>query len=98
MEKVTFEQLPEVVATILHEVRELKRLHSNDQPETNSQPEYLTRKQTAERLHLSLTTLDSYTKLGILTAHKIGHRVLYRAAEINDSLSEKIRDIKNKMK
>lgn len=64
-------------------------------PET---PEYLTRKQTADKLHISLGTLDSYTKLGILKAVKIGHRVLYRTDDLNESFTEKIESIKHKNK
>lgn len=65
------------------------------QPE---QPEYLTRKQTADKLHISLGTLDTYTKLGILSAVKIGHRVLYRTEDLNEAFTEKIGSIKNKSK
>lgn len=67
----------------------------NQQPQTplqdsNSSTEYYTRRQTAEKLHISLSTLDSYTKLNILTACKIGHRVLYLKSDIDSALSQKI--------
>ncbi len=68
------------------------------QPQQTSENKssYLTRKQVAETLHLSLTTLDTYTKEGLLTSYKIGHRVLYKKSEINSSLLEKISSVKYK--
>lgn len=57
---------------------------------------YLTREETSKKLHLSLTTLDTYTKKGFINAVKIGHRVLYKESDINDSLFSKIKSIKYK--
>lgn len=71
----------------------------NQQPQTplqESDTEYYTRRQTAEKLHISLGTLDSYTKLNILTACKIGHRVLYLKSDIDSALSQKINTPKHK--
>ncbi|MFM9987375.1 helix-turn-helix domain-containing protein [Flavobacterium sp.] len=48
----------------------------------------LTRKQTASFLCISLPTLHDWTKTGIIKAHRIGNRVLYKNDEINDSLSQ----------
>ncbi|SMC75513.1 helix-turn-helix domain-containing protein [Moheibacter sediminis] len=60
--------------------------------------EFFTRKETARKLHISLGTLDSYSKLGLIKAEKIGHRVLYKKSEINEALREKINSIKFKSK
>ncbi len=79
-------------------VSEVLQESGRPQRQTAEQPEYYTRKQTADKLHISLTTLDTYTRLGILNAVKVGHRVLYRSVDINESLTEKISQIKNKMK
>lgn len=76
-------------------------LQQTDKPQPQiqtEQSEFYTRKQTADKLHISLTTLDTYTRLGILNAVKVGYRVLYKSADLNESLSEKISQIKNKMK
>mgnify|MGYP003717000603 FL=1 len=48
----------------------------------------LTRKETAKLLCISLPTLHDWTKTGIIKAHRIGNRVLYKLEEVNDSLSE----------
>lgn len=62
------------------------------------QPTYLTRRQTADKLHLSLGTLDQYVKCGLIISYKIGHRVLFKSDEINDSLFQSIQDQKFKNK
>ena len=51
-----------------------------------AETEYLTRKQVAEKLQISLVTLDSYAQAGTLKAYRIGNRVLFKAAEIEQSL------------
>jgi excisionase family DNA binding protein len=48
----------------------------------------LTRKQTAEMLCISLPTLHDWTKTGIIQAHRIGNRVLYKFDGINNSLRQ----------
>lgn len=84
---------------IKNSVSEALQQAGKPQPQTQAeQSEFYTRKQTADKLHISLTTLDTYTRLGILNAVKVGHRVLYKSADLNESLSEKISQIKNKMK
>ena len=56
--------------------------------ESTNNPEYLTRKETAQRFHISLVTLNRLTKEGILKGFKIGGRVLYKYAEIEQGLTE----------
>ncbi|MFV0189736.1 MULTISPECIES: helix-turn-helix domain-containing protein [Empedobacter] len=75
------------------------RNHSTQlQKVEEKQPEYLTRRQTASKLHLSLGTLDQYVKSGLITSYKIGHRVLFKSNEINDSLFQSIQNQKFKTK
>ncbi|MBT3385984.1 MAG: helix-turn-helix domain-containing protein [Prolixibacteraceae bacterium] len=49
--------------------------------------EYLTRKEVATKLHISLPTLNEYTKSGKLKAYRINGRVLYRNDEIESALT-----------
>ena len=49
--------------------------------------EYLTRKKVSARLHISLPTLNEYTKTGKLKAYRINGRVLYRENEIDAALT-----------
>ncbi len=50
------------------------------QPEVKT--DYLTRRQTADKLSISLPTLWKFTKQGTIPAYKMGKRVLYRSEEV----------------
>jgi excisionase family DNA binding protein len=58
---------------------------------TTKEPEYLTRKETAKKLHISLVTLNRLTNEGILQSYKIGGRVLYKTGDVNQSISENLK-------
>ena len=51
--------------------------------------EYLTRKQCAERLHITLPSLHSYINKGVLVAYKIGRRTLFKSEEVDAALNKK---------
>lgn len=55
-------------------------------PQPQSDNKYLTRREMAACLHISLPTLNEFTKKGIVTGYRIGGRVLYRENEVNTSL------------
>ncbi|MCI1681126.1 MAG: helix-turn-helix domain-containing protein [Bacteroides sp.] len=46
------------------------------------------RKEAAEKLRVSLVTLDNWTKIGIINARKIGTRIYYTDKDINDALKK----------
>lgn len=48
----------------------------------------LTRKQTAHFLCISLPTLHEWTKTGVIKAHRIGNRVLYKQDDVNNALKQ----------
>ena len=48
----------------------------------------LTRKDTAKFLCISLPTLHEWTKTGVVIAHRIGNRVLYKQDEVHQALSQ----------
>lgn len=48
---------------------------------------YITRKEAAKKLRISLPTLNEYTKTGRVKGYRISGRVLYRSDEIESSLS-----------
>lgn len=50
--------------------------------------EYLTRKETAALLKISMVSLYNWTNQGRLTAYRIGTRVRYKAEEVNNALIE----------
>lgn len=65
------------------------------QEENKSTSAYLTRKEAASLLKITLPTLHDWTKLGYLKAYKMGSRVLYRESEVIATL-EKVPSFKHK--
>ena len=61
----------------------------------NDQPEYLSRKEVAKLLKITLPTLHDWTKLGFLKSYKMGSRVLYKLSEVKETL-EKAQTYKHK--
>ncbi|RZJ99556.1 MAG: DNA-binding protein [Flavobacterium sp.] len=49
---------------------------------------FISRAEVAKLLKISLPTLHDWTKLGILQSYKIGNRVLYKLAEVEQALTK----------
>ena len=47
---------------------------------------YLTRKETAKLLKVSLVTLHNWNKSGVLKPHYIGNKVLYKLDEVKQTV------------
>jgi excisionase family DNA binding protein len=56
------------------------------EPET----EYLTRRQIADLFKISIVTVHDWTKKGILIAYKLGNKVFYKRAEVEQALVKKV--------
>jgi len=79
---VTPQQLKE---SILSDVRtELREIVLNFQPK--KQPEYLTRKEVAAILKVSLVTLTDWNKKGVLKPYRLGNLIRYKSTEIDQAL------------
>lgn len=61
---------------------------STPKVEENPKDRLYKRKAAAEKLQISLVTLDNWTKLGVITARKIGARVYYTDSDINNALKK----------
>lgn len=68
--------------TVRDEITFLKSL------DDESEKKFLTRKETATRLRITLPTLNSYTKNGVLKGQRIGYRVLYREEDVTAAIKE----------
>jgi len=90
---LSVDELEKIIKKSVSEVLKTPLLQKQSEEET-----FLTREETAKKLHISLGTLDSYTKLRLIKAEKLGNRVLYRTSDIDEALSEKISLIKYKTK
>jgi excisionase family DNA binding protein len=67
----------------------------HQQNKEQKQSGYLSRKEVATLLKITLPTLHDWTKLGYLKSYKIGARVLYKEAEVIATL-EKVPSFKHK--
>jgi excisionase family DNA binding protein len=56
----------------------------------DNKSDYITRKEAASILKITLPTLHDWTKQGWLQSYKIGNRVLYSKQEVEDSLRQVI--------
>jgi hypothetical protein len=78
----------------------LKDFKPQDTPQVEK---YLTRKETAGKLNVSLPTLNEYTKRQYITGYRFGVRVLYKQSEIetclkkipNQVINEKMKEVTN---
>ncbi len=48
----------------------------------------LTRREVAQKLKITLVTLDKYTRAGTLQSYKIGGQIRYKAAEIEKAFEQ----------
>jgi excisionase family DNA binding protein len=71
---------------IIGDIVEAKLRQFKQEQPTQLNNEYITRLEVCQRLKISLATLHSYTKDGTLNGYKIGGRVLYRLAEVEQSV------------
>ncbi|MDO6439751.1 helix-turn-helix domain-containing protein [Cyclobacterium sp. 1_MG-2023] len=77
---------PEELTGIIHKA--IREVVKDIQPQNSTQPSetLLTRRETADKLKISLVTLNDWTKRGIIQSYLIGGRVLYKDSEIEASL------------
>lgn len=74
------------IKKVVEEVIEIKlaNLKTNEEKSLT----LLSRKETAKLLCISLPTLHEWTKTGIVKAHRIGNRILYKLNEVSEALNE----------
>lgn len=79
--EITLEELTEKIAEKL-----LPKLTSYIENSKAEEESFLTRKETAEYLKVSLTTLWNWSKSGKLKSYGLGSRVYYKQTEIDEKL------------
>ena len=84
---ITKEEFKEIIYQCVKKTIDIKNNSKN--PKEKSEENYLTRKEVAKLLRVSLPTLHEWTKEGILISHRIGKRVLYRLEEIKSAISQR---------
>lgn len=84
------------VNDLLLQIEQIIEAKISARPQTeNYQSGYLSRKEVATLLKITLPCLHTWTKLGYLKSYKIGARVLYKEAEVIATL-EKVSSFKHK--
>jgi excisionase family DNA binding protein len=87
-------QLKELLLEALRELNPLqpqKKINSS-----NDDEKYLTRKEVASYLQISLPTLHEYSKKEILKSYRIGSKVRYRASEVENALKARVYSFQRK--
>ena len=57
------------------------------QPSKSKEPvKYLTRKETAAKLRISLPTLSDWTRQGLIKSKRIGSRILYDISDVESAI------------
>jgi hypothetical protein len=79
-------ELQDLFKNCLTEAFKGLNLFNNPQPEKEKQ--FLTRKETAEMLSISLPTLHKYTMQGLVKSTRLCGSVRYRLQDVYNSLSE----------
>jgi excisionase family DNA binding protein len=84
-----YQQIHDDFRAILRETlkEELAKINF-DKTRDTGQIEYGTREEVAKVLRISLPTLNDYTKRGILTAYKIGGKILYRWDDVHAAVQK----------
>lgn len=87
MEKVILDQISadELISRI---AVKLKEIIPDCIPKPDPPERYLTRKETAKLLQISLVTLSEWSKRGILQSYRLGGRIRYKLTEIDEALKE----------
>ncbi len=83
-----FERIEERLCSLEKSLSHLCGALSEKQENTPTDETYLTRKETAARLRVSLVTLTEWVNRSRLKAYKIGGRVLFRESEVEAALSQ----------
>lgn len=83
LEGLTVDTLSDIIRETVRE-----ELSSTKASPTIINDKYLTRKETANRLKVSLVTLTDWVNRSRLKAYKIGGRVLFRESEVEDALAQ----------
>jgi len=90
MNNIKFVVVPEneLKALLSDALREELAKVTKEPIEKNEEYKYLTRKQTAKRLQISLVTLSKWTNEGIIKGYRVSRFVRYRSDEVKLALTK----------
>ena len=85
LREIDLNEFKAIIHEIIHE--EIQNYLSTKAPPE----EYLSRKETASLLKISLPTLHNYSKQGLIKSHRVLNQIRYKKSEVENSIKE-IRD------
>ena len=88
MDNIILTTIPELQGLIEATVRKVFSENPAFSQKPHQETEYITRKETAKILGVSLPTLNEWTKKGIIQGYRISSRVRYKKDEILSSLNK----------
>ncbi len=91
MEDIIFTQIPiNIFENIISEQvqKAFQNFNNPVQIIKTDEPEYITRKETAKLLVITLPTLHIWTKQGIVKGYRISTRIRYKRTEILEALMQ----------
>ena len=91
LQGISLDEFKELLAETVESRFKVQEVQSKVQSNQN----YLSRAEVANLLKISLPTLNEWTKIGHLQSYRIGNRVLYKAEEVDKSLS-KVMNLKHR--
>ncbi|MES2138492.1 MAG: helix-turn-helix domain-containing protein [Bacteroidota bacterium] len=80
---LSIEQLRQIIVDIFKEIEGLKQIKQELTGKS-----YLSRKEVAKTLQVSLPTLRQYVKSGFIQSHRIGRRILFKSNEVELALTQ----------
>ena len=86
---LTLVQFKGILADTIKELYEQKGQSKKEASPSAKEAKYITRKETATLLHISLPTLNEWTKDGTLKSYRIGTRVLYKPDEVAETVTQR---------
>lgn len=86
---LTVEQFGQIIGDKVKEVLEQKEQAKKQVPPSIKEGKFISRKETAKLLHISLPTLNEWTKEGTLKSYRIGTRVLYKPDEVMETVTQR---------
>ncbi|MHB8259921.1 MAG: helix-turn-helix domain-containing protein [Bacteroidia bacterium] len=86
---LTVEQFGQIIGDKVKEVLEQKEQAKKQVPPSIKEEKFISRKETAKLLHISLPTLNEWTKEGTLKSYRIGTRVLYKPDEVIETVTQR---------
>jgi hypothetical protein len=87
LQNASLSDIEEMISRLLD--KKLDSLNKSQSANNKEPVKYLTRKETAAKLRISLPTLADWTRTGILKSKRIGSRILYDISDVESAIKDR---------